>query len=236
MSRPCEKNKPMRIVGSIPTMRQLKPRPESKARNGTWQATGARDDLPPVPSMTTALDDGAAWARVTQGDPDGLAALYDRYASHMFNLAMRLLKNQRDAEDLLHDVFMEAWQKADQYDPGRGSIGGWLLLLTRSRAIDRIRSSATARKHALAQEQWLEALLGSSDEHAVFVDGGLARRALEELKPAQRMVVELGYFQGLSCSEIADRCQIPLGTVKSRMSAGLAALRNQLTRPGASEL
>lgn len=185
--------------------------------------------------MIDVAQDKQAWELVCQGKQEGLAQLYDLYAPVMFRVAMRLLRNPRDAEDLLHDVFLEAWQKAGQYDAQRGSVRTWLLLRVRSRAIDRIRAATVARKYAVTMTPAIENLLVIDDGNVARTDGSTARRALAALSDKQRTVVELGYFQGLTCREIAEQCQIPIGTVKSRLAAGVAALRRQL-RPESEAL
>ncbi len=180
-----------------------------------------------TPSGDAAIDQ-AIWERVGQGSAEALADLYDRHVGVMFRVAMRVLQNRRDAEDLIHDVFLEAWEKANQFDPQRGGVLGWLLLRVRSRAIDRIRTANVAKKYAQAIQPLLTELLVGHDDTAQKTDMTTARRALGELNVKQREVVELGYFQGLTCREISEQCDIPVGTVKSRLSAGMNSLRRQL--------
>ena len=138
-----------------------------------------------------------------------------RHASQMLGVAYRILNSRRDAEDLLHDVFLEAWRKADSFDAQRGSVRGWLLLRVRSRAIDRVRALAVARNHAMAEAAADCAEQLTSDEPSRAPDRVRVCRALANLSEPQRQVLELGYFEGLTCREIAERCQIPIGTVKS---------------------
>ncbi len=179
--------------------------------------------------------DAALLAAMVAGDRGALGQLYDRYAPLLMGTAFRILRNRRDAEDLLHDVFLEAWRKAGDYDPQRGSVRKWLSVRVRSRALDRVRSLATARKYALLEASADDAALASGDVTAKSVDCDRALEALQCLTPAQRTVVQLGYFEGLTCSEIARRCEIPLGTVKSRLSSAIARLREQMV-PAAEEL
>lgn len=179
--------------------------------------------------MTDTVDDRQALRLIERSNPLGLEAIYDRYSPVMLRVALRLLKNRRDAEDLLHDVFLEVWHKAGQFDESRGNLRNWLLLRIRSRALDRIRAANVARRYAAANSAWADSVLLVPDQSATTADGSLARKALGALSNKQRDVVELGYFQGLTCNEIARRCQIPVGTVKSRMSAGIRALRRELS-------
>ena len=143
-------------------------------------------------------------------------------------MAYRVLNNQRDAEDLLHDIFLESWQKASSYNPDRGSVKTWLLLRTRSRAIDRVRRLAIAREHGMMRPASETELITQQDDPSVAPDQNRAREALAQLPEGQRLVVQLGYFEGLTCQEIATRYDIPLGTVKSRLAAAILKLRKAL--------
>jgi RNA polymerase sigma-70 factor (ECF subfamily) len=173
-------------------------------------------------------------AAAARGEQAALAELYDRHASAMLGVAIRVLRHRRDAEDLLHDVFLEAWQKAGDFDPSRGSVRSWLLMRVRSRGIDRLRSLESARRHALLRAADPVATPVVTQPSWDSPDRARARAALESLPPEQRDLVELGYFEGMSCSEMAAHRGIPLGTVKSRLGAGLAKLRERLApAPGA---
>lgn len=171
-------------------------------------------------------------AAAAAGDETALAGLYDRHASTMLGVALRILKVRQDAEDLVHDVFVEAWQHARDFDPRRGSVRSWLLVRVRSRAVDRLRSLDAARRRGLL------AAAGepSEEEPAVApvwdgVDRARARSALDTLPEPQRVLVELAYFEGMTCSEMAAHCAIPIGTVKSRLSAAMAKLRQGFGEP-----
>lgn len=163
-------------------------------------------------------------AKVCAGDQPALAALYDRHAGQLLAVALRILKSRADAEDLIHDVFLEVWQKANQYDSARGTVRTWLLIRLRSRAIDRLRVLTLARERNNMAAAETELAIATPDP-SISPDCARARQALATLSAEQRTVVELGYFRGFSHQEIATRCQIPVGTVKSRLSAALAKLR-----------
>jgi RNA polymerase sigma-70 factor (ECF subfamily) len=163
--------------------------------------------------------------RLAAGDKGALGVLYDRHAGLMLALGLRVLGVRREAEDLLHDVFLEAWRHAGDYDPRRGSVKTWLLLRMRSRCLDRVRSHGFSRVEPLEAEP---ARSGAAERHERSMDGARARALLERLPAAQRQVLELGYFEGLSFSEIASHLDIPIGTVKSRVSAAMAKLREDL--------
>jgi RNA polymerase sigma-70 factor, ECF subfamily len=157
------------------------------------------------------------------GDQGALAELYERHASLLLGLAVRIVRDKQEAEDLLHDVFLEAFRAAKGFDPGRGRVRTWLTIRMRSRALDQQKSARVSRNTG---DGALEALVddaeGTSPDHARI------RKALSDLGPDQRKVLELAYFEGLSCSEIATKVQIPVGTVKSRIAAGLNYLRTGL--------
>jgi RNA polymerase sigma-70 factor (ECF subfamily) len=162
---------------------------------------------------------------LASGDKQALGVLYDRHSGIMLALGLRIIGVRREAEDLLHDVFLEAWRHAGDYDPRRGSVKTWLLLRMRSRCLDRVRSHGFSRVEALETEPVRQ---GTVERTERKMDGARARMLLESLPPAQREVLELGYFEGLSFSEIATQLDIPIGTVKSRVSAAMTKLREDL--------
>ncbi len=159
------------------------------------------------------------------GDRDCLAELYDRYASACLAIGRRILGDRREAEDLLHDVFLEAWRQAGDYDEGRGTVRSWLLMRMRSRALDRRKAAAFARRADLPANDSAGEVAAPLEDPTLGPDRSAVRRALALLPVEQRQVLELGYFEGLSSSEIAERVQAPIGTVKSRVAAALAKLR-----------
>jgi RNA polymerase sigma-70 factor (ECF subfamily) len=162
------------------------------------------------------------------GDRAALDTLYERHASLLLGLALRIVRERREAEDLLHDVFLEAWRSAKDFDPKRGRVRTWLAIRMRSRALDLQKSARVSRN---AGDSGLDLLMDEAD--TASPDHGRVRRALAELATDQRRVLELAYFEGLSCTEIAERVAIPVGTVKSRIAAGLDRLRSRLLSPGA---
>jgi RNA polymerase sigma-70 factor (ECF subfamily) len=172
------------------------------------------------------MEDAALIRKVAGGDRGSLGLLYDRYASLLLAVGRRIVGDDREAEDLVHDVFLEVWRSAADFDGARGSVRTWILMRLRSRALDRKKAPRVARAVKLGDEQ-LENL-ASADDPALEPDRARVRRALAELPPEQRAVLELGYFEGLSSSEIAQRIATPIGTVKSRVAAGLARLRTGL--------
>lgn len=152
---------------------------------------------------------------VAGGDDTALAALYDRYSSLMLAVGFKVLRDRREAEDLLHDVFLQVWHKAADYDPSRGTVRTWLLLRTRSRALDQVRSARLARRSDADVDVKL-ATIASDDDVEGNADRARVRQALVTLEPELRDVLLLAYFEGMSSSEIGTRLGIPTGTVKSR--------------------
>ena len=173
-------------------------------------------------------EDEVLVAAMAAGDRAALATLYERHASLLLGLALRIVRERREAEDLLHDVFLEAWRTARDFDPKRGRVRTWLAIRMRSRALDLQKSARVSRNTG---DGGLELLVDEAD--AASPDHGRVRRALAELATDQRRVLELAYFEGLSCTEIAKRIAIPVGTVKSRIAAGLDRLRSGLLSAGA---
>lgn len=169
-------------------------------------------------------------AAMAAGDRAALATLYERHGALLLGLALRIVREKREAEDLLHDVFLEAWRTAKDFDPKRGRVRTWLAIRMRSRALDLQKSARVSRNTGDGGlELVVDQAEGSSPDH------GRIRSALAELGQDQRRVLELAYFEGLTCAEIARRIAIPIGTVKSRIAAGLDRLRSGLVRTDRTE-
>lgn len=177
-----------------------------------------------------ATSDEALVEAMARGDRQALAAFYDRHAGALLGAARLFLRGGRESEDLVHDVLLEAFSRARDFDRRRASARAWVLLRLRSRALDRQRAATrTPLCEALSEDcsEVAEAEPGAESR----LDLARVRGALSALSPDQRRVLELGYFDELSSSEIAARLEVPLGTVKSRVAAGLAALRLALADP-----
>jgi RNA polymerase sigma-70 factor, ECF subfamily len=173
-------------------------------------------------------EDRQLWQRVVDGDRAALGQLYDRYGGLMLALARRIMGDARESEDLVHDVFLEAWRQAADFDPERGSVRAWLVLRLRSRALDRRKSAGFARVDSLDADVGLQMRADESEDPALSPDRQAIRKAMAELPSEQRQVLLLGYFEGLSSSEIAERLGTPIGTVKSRVAAAMGRLRSAL--------
>lgn len=181
-----------------------------------------------LPADAVEANDAALVGAMARGSAEALGALYDRYAALLLALVERVAARGPEAEDLVHDVFLEAWRRAADYDPTRGSVKSWLLLRARSRALDYRKSARVARRAGGSDRALLEELSDGTAEPSLGPDQSRVRSVLSALPSEQRAVLQLGYFEGLSSSEIAERLGIPLGTVKSRVAAGLANLRQSL--------
>ncbi len=168
---------------------------------------------------------------LVKGDLEALGELYDRHSPVMLGVAARVLGSAGDAEDLVHDVFIEAWQRVSDYDPRRGSVRAWLLVRVRSRAIDRLRSLRVAREAGRARSAATGPTLAPSPDPALLQEWRHAQAALEGLSALQRQTLEMAYFQGLSARDIARHCGIPEGTAKSRLAGALRAVRRALVPP-----
>ena len=165
---------------------------------------------------------------IQQGKHDALAELYDRHNSWLMAVAYRILDNRLDAEDLLHDVFVEIWKKSASYDSTRGTVCSWLAVKIRSRALDRLRALRAVHKNKMV----LATLEHNSTapEIECVVNHALARQMLDQLTPNQRTVIEFSYFRGFTCQEIANHCHMPLGTVKSVLLRAIQVLQREFNR------
>jgi RNA polymerase sigma-70 factor, ECF subfamily len=175
--------------------------------------------------------DQAAVTRMARGDHDALAEVYDRHGRLVYSLALRILKDQSDAEDVVQEVFSQAWQQAARYQTGRGAVVAWLMNMARSRAIDRLRRRRTQPQSPLDQETAADvpdAAVPVDEQVAWAGRAAVIRGALEDLPLLQRMAIELAFYEGLTHVEIAERLEVPLGTVKTRIRQGLLKLRDRL--------
>lgn len=169
------------------------------------------------------------------GDEQALGLLYDRWEHTVRALAVRIVTDSMEAEDVVEDVFWQAWRQAPRFDAARGGAGTWLLTIARSRALDRLRSLRRSR-----EDSGLDELIESGSDQLAsaasdpFEDAErgersrAVREALQTLPAEQRESLELAYFEGLSQTEISERTGIPLGTVKTRMRLALQKLRERL--------
>jgi RNA polymerase sigma-70 factor, ECF subfamily len=180
-----------------------------------------------APTTPGEESDPSLVSRMARGDRSALSELYARHAPRLLALTVGILRDRTEAEDVLHDVFLEVWKNAATYAEERGTVSAWLSLRARSRAIDRRRSPRHARSVSLEASGQAPGVDPGLDPARIGDHERLAR-ALSALSSEEREVILLGYFEGLSSSEIAERIQKPLGTVKSRTRSALAKLRGVL--------
>jgi RNA polymerase sigma-70 factor (ECF subfamily) len=181
-------------------------------------------------AAVVSAEDGRLVRNVAEGDGDALGVLYDRHAGAVFTLAVRILRDRAEAEEVVQEVFAQAWRQAARYDASRATVIGWLLMMTRTRAIDHVRARQARPDAALAVSLHdIPAAAPGQDVLALTSQRAeRLRRALHELTDPLRTPLELAYYEGLSQSAIATRLNEPLGTIKTRMRTALSRLRAAL--------
>jgi RNA polymerase sigma-70 factor (ECF subfamily) len=192
--------------------------------------------VPPGPVSRVVSPAEERWRSHIRGirarNPESLASLYDETSRFLYGLALRILGNQADAEEVILDVYQHVWNQSALYDDARGSVWSWLSVITRNRAIDRLRQSNNRR----AREAPIEAV----HEHAgpgmvpeslsiLQQERKMVRHAMGALQEDQRRAIELAFFHGLTHTEVAEKLGAPLGTIKTRIRVGLRRLKEAMT-------
>lgn len=166
---------------------------------------------------------------IARKDENALGQLYDRYRVILFSLIARILHSREESEDVLQEVMLQVWRRAEDYDESRGRPFTWLVTLARSRAIDRLRSLDSRDRTATeAARTVVDQISDASDDALRSEQSEIVRRALAELPEDQRKTLVLAYYEGLTQAEIGTKLEWPLGTVKTRMRAGMIRLRELL--------
>ena len=175
------------------------------------------------------LSDEALVALVARADEDALAELYDRVSRIAYGLALRVLRDERHAEDAVQEAFLQVWRSAASFRADRAKASTWILTLVHRRAVDLVRREERRQADPLTDDSALGEAPEDTEEAAwLRFERERVQAALKQLPDVQREALELAYYGGFSQSELADRLGVPLGTIKSRMFAGLARLRELL--------
>jgi len=170
--------------------------------------------------------------QIARNDERSLTELYDHTRHIVYGLVLRMLREQSAAEDITQEIYIQIWRKAAAFDPARGSALGWIIAVSRRRALDKLRSSKghlSRDSGSLELDTLLSPDPGPERNSSVSERAHLVRRSLSQLAPDQRRVIEMAFFDGLTQTEIADRTAIPLGTIKTRIRSGVRRLRDQLS-------
>jgi RNA polymerase sigma factor (sigma-70 family) len=191
---------------------------------------------PPAASRALAnLSDEALLSLVASSDDQALAELYDRFGRVAYGLALRILRDDALAQDAVQEAFLAVWRSADRFLAERAKASTWILTLVHRRAVDLVRREERRRGEPLEHAPEPAAPATAEDEAALGFQRRVVQEALRALPPEQREALELGYYGGLTQSELAERLGQPLGTIKSRMFTGLARLRELLEQAGLEE-
>jgi RNA polymerase sigma-70 factor (ECF subfamily) len=177
-------------------------------------------------------DDADLARRLRERDAGAMRELYDHYGRLIYSLIQRMVRNSAAAEDLVQETFLRIWNRIPAFDQERGALGPWVLTVARNRAIDYLRSADSRMSAGVLDLDRLEhpGRFVDFDDRALSLDRArVLKEAFEKLTPNQKTVIELAYYEGLSQTEMADRMQQPLGTIKTWVRSALKVLREQLT-------
>ena len=167
--------------------------------------------------------------QVSKGDKGAFKEIYSRFSQVTYNLALRMLRDKGDAEEVVQEIFLQIWNKANSYDPERGAVSTWVLSIARSRSIDKLRSVGYRNKNIEIDEEKVNSNVDLSrniedrDESKNVI-----KQALESLPEKQRVAIELVYFGGLTHIEAADKLNEPVGTIKTRIRLGVMKLKDKI--------
>ncbi|HXF26035.1 MAG TPA: sigma-70 family RNA polymerase sigma factor [Bryobacteraceae bacterium] len=190
--------------------------------------------IPLIPVLSALIDPGndpELVRRLKNRDPEAMADLYDRYGRITYSLIYRIVRNAAMAEDLVQETFLRIWNRVHAFDEQKGSLSPWVLTVARNRAIDYLRSVDGRRRESVFELEKMEepALFSNLENDIMNMDRAqILREAFLKLSENQRTVIELAYYEGLSQSEMAERLQQPLGTVKTWVRTALKTLRNEI--------
>lgn len=168
--------------------------------------------------------------RVAHGDQQAFADLYDRTASRVFGLVKRLLRDHAQSEEVTQEIFLEIWQTATRYDPGKGGAMSWMLTMTHRRAVDRVRASQSSRDRdtRIGIRDFAPEFDSVAENVEIQIESERVKEAMKRLTELQRQAVSLAYFGGYSHNEVSQLLKVPIGTVKTRLRDGMIRLRDEL--------
>jgi len=190
--------------------------------------------IAPASNVTnTGIADAELVRRMSEGDERALGALYDRWVNVVHSIVLHVVGDAGEAEDVVEDVFWQAWRQAARYEPARAGVSTWLLTIARTRALDRLRALRRQREETVPLSPAADGVASGANTPAGVAElserAALVSAALRELPSEQREALELAYYGGLSQTEIAERTGQPLGTVKTRIRLAMQKLRGRLT-------
>jgi RNA polymerase sigma-70 factor (ECF subfamily) len=188
------------------------------------------DDAPPAGGVSSAPDLAELLRSCGRGDQTAFAQLYDATSSRVVGLAVRVVRDRAQAEEVAQEAFLEIWKTSGRFDPGKGSPLGWLLTIVHRKAVDRVRSAeASTRRDTTYHHQNQPVEHDSTAEAATAsLEARRVRGALQSLTPVQREALELAYFGGYTHTEVATMLELPVGTAKTRIRDGLIRLRDTM--------
>ena len=191
-------------------------------RSGSWPRTD-------VQNQEDAAGDIALIERIVARDQQAVGELYDRHSRLLFGLILRIIRDRGEAEEILQEVFVLVWTRAETYNVSLGPPAAWLVRIARNRGIDRLRANSV-RVRAAELAPLPEAAASPEASAALSEQQRAVAYALQSLPQDQRLLIEQAYFLGLTQSELAERFNLPLGTVKTRIRTGMIALRERLSQ------
>jgi RNA polymerase sigma-70 factor (ECF subfamily) len=203
--------------------------------HGAANRFGPMREYRPMARSFAHLSDEAVVALVARSDEEALAELYDRFGRVAYGLALRVVRDEKLAEDAVQEGFLTAWRNADRFMPERAKASTWLLTLVHRRAVDLVRREDRRRAEALPETVEPTPSESAEDDAWLRFERERVQEALRRLPDQQREALELAYYGGFSQTELAERLGQPVGTIKSRMFSGLARLRELLAEPGPGE-
>ena len=188
--------------------------------------SGAPRSSDGTPERMNDADDMGLLTRIESGDQTAMSALFDRYGTLVYSVALRVLKDASEAEDVMQEIFVQVWKNPRAFESGKGSLAGWLAVVARNRSIDVIRRRRPAEPVELFALPAATNVARETERDSLL---GKIRGVMGSLPEEQRRPLELAFFEGLSHSEIAEKTGDPLGTVKTRIRIALSTIRKALT-------